>query len=625
MKYLVLIIFLSLNVFANSIFWEQVNSIQNNFYNEVIIVSDENATINNQEIISKLDMKYDAFNSLIKTLKQNPYAVKDINNSQIKNSKVTTLKLQEKILINQKYSNDLAVQRDKIKIATLDIQLRIEKYFLSLESIWTLSDKNLENLNTEYQKELDSTPYEEYLSLYKKLHRFDGEVESSTKNAFIELNKQYKFFNDLLHYIKANKYLFQYKSLTSFLKIDIVIEHINSYSLSTNINTYLRFVYLDTGKLILFFLSISIFFLINFFVYKVMYEYLKKILYIEHDEINENILDNLDKIRRPLSYLVIAIGLKLAIEILLYPITLSDNISDIIYFFYLILGAYIINIVIDVFVYSYLVKYESSTKNIRKELVIFTKSIMKITVYFTALLIYLLNLGVNISAILASLGIGGLAVALAAQTTLSNFFGLLKIMADNSFSQGDWIESQGIQGTVVEIGFISTTIRTFDNSVITVPNSTLANSPIVNWNKRTIGRRIKMHIGVTYSSEKKDIQNAIKQIKDMLIQHVDVASEHEIDYGKINRFYKKEQRLLSIDDKYGVKSRVFVFLDKLGDSSIDILVDFFTKETAAIEWLRVKEDVIFKIWDILDENNLEFAFPSQTLYLEYLNKNKMNK
>ena len=318
-------------------------------------------------------------------------------------------------------------------------------------------------------------------------------------------------------------------------------------------------------------------------------------------------------------------GLKLALEVLIYPNSVSEQLSNIVYFICILLLIYIINIIIDVFLFSYLVKNENKTEVIRKELIMFSKSIVKIIIFLTVVLLFLMSLDVNISAILASLGIGGLAIALAAQTTLSNFFGLLKIIFDESFSQGDWIETTDVTGTVIEIGFISTSIRTFDNAMITVPNSTLANSPIKNWSKRKLGRRVKMHIGVTYSSTKQNLHNAINQIENMLIAHNGVATEQEIDYNQINKNYKKEQRLISVDDKYGVKSRIFVYLDQLSNSSMDILVDFFTKDTDVKEWLKIKEDIIFKIWDILEENELEFAFPSQSIYIKENKHRDMKK
>ncbi len=622
-KYLIIFIIVT-NSFASSVFWNKVQSIENSFYIEIPQnYKDKNATINTNNVNSMLDKKYDSFNELIILLKEKPYDLTLPSEFDTENANNQIIKLQERIKINQTYSNDLAVIRDTININNILLKIKIKSYFISLADNWTSYDeKSIDNLNNEYKKYLVSIKYSEFLELYNRLRPFNGEVEDKTKETFVELNKHYQFFNDILIYIEANKPLFAYESLTSFLKLDKIIKSINSHYLFAELNPYLRFIYVDAGRLILFILSVATFFLLNYLIYKIIYGYLKKILLIRHNEINENILENLDKIRKPVSYIVIIIGLKLALDILIYPNSINEQLSNIIYFICILLSVYVANILIDVYIYSYLVKHESNAENIRKELIKFSKSIAKVIIFFTVFLVFLMKMGVNISAILASLGIGGLAIALAAQTTLSNFFGLLKIMMDNSFSQGDWIETTDVRGTVVEIGFISTTIRTFDNAIITVPNSTLANSSITNWNKRKLGRRVKMYIALTYSSKKENIHRAIKQIEDMLIAHIGVATEEEVNYEQINKNYKKEQRLISVDDKYGIKSRIYVYLDRLSDSSMDILVDFFTKDTDVKVWLKTKEEVIFNIWGILEENDLEFAFPSQTLYLKNLEKTK---
>jgi MscS family membrane protein len=225
-------------------------------------------------------------------------------------------------------------------------------------------------------------------------------------------------------------------------------------------------------------------------------------------------------------------------------------------------------------------------------------------------------MGINISGVIASLGIGGLAVALAAKDTLSNFFGLIKIIFDESFSQGDWISTTDVEGTVIEIGFISTKIRTFDNSMITVPNEKLANTSIKNWSRRAVGRRIKLYIGVTYNSNAKDIQNAINDIHQMLLEHNSISTPQKIDKKNITKRYVQSSKFVSLDNKLGIKSTLMVYLDRFSDSSIDILVYSFSKTTDWEEWMRVKQDVLYKIWSILEKNNLEFAFPSQSIYLE---------
>ncbi|MEJ2500191.1 MAG: mechanosensitive ion channel family protein [Campylobacterales bacterium] len=252
----------------------------------------------------------------------------------------------------------------------------------------------------------------------------------------------------------------------------------------------------------------------------------------------------------------------------------------------------------------------------RSELVNLILSIVKIVIIITAALFFLVHIGVNITGLVASLGIGGLAVALAAKDTLSNFFGLLKILSDNSFSQGDWIAAGDVEGTVVEIGFISTDVRTFDNALITVPNEKLANVPLKNYSRRKVGRRIKMHIGVTYGSDREALAKAIKAIEKMLREHAGTVVPGEYDTELRARLKRKEKRLISVEDKFGIKTSLMVYLDQLSASSMDILIYTFTNTVDWEEWLGIKQDIIFRIWEILENHGLEFAFPSQSLYFD---------
>jgi MscS family membrane protein len=244
-------------------------------------------------------------------------------------------------------------------------------------------------------------------------------------------------------------------------------------------------------------------------------------------------------------------------------------------------------------------------------------SVVKAIIVIIAISMLLVRMGVNITGVVASLGIGGLAVALAAQNTLSNFFGLLKIIFDNSFSQGDWIETKEAEGTVVEIGFISTMIRTFDNAMITVPNSILANNPLKNWSKRTVGRRIKMHVGVTYGSDRERVVAAVEEIRQMLLNHPGIATPKKVDGSAILQHRsRREKKLVSLEDKYGIKTTLLVYLDEFADSSINILVYCYSKSVAWQEWLAVKQDVLLKIWEILERHDLDFAFPSESIYFD---------
>ncbi len=611
MKHVLILFLITTSIFAQSIFFNNIEIIENKFYNI-------QAEIDPNDITKTIDEKYYLFDKSLEVLKNKPYDLKLQNNFKYNEINKKTIILQEKIKINQSYKYNLAVVRDEIELNNITLKNTIHTYFSTLANNWTtFDDKDLDKLNNKNIVYLNTIQFHKFNNIYNQVKSIDGKVENKIKENFEEFNKHYKFFNEFIVYINNNKNSLSYKSLTTFLHLGVLIDTINSNTYFKELNTNLRFISTDMGRIILFLTIIILFVFLNFLVYKKIYEYFKDMILEDNDdEVDDILLENLNKLRKPISFLVISIGLKLSSEILVYPTVLSNSMVNIFYFTYILLVIYILFILIDNFLLIYLTKRNDKNETLRREIFALSSSIVKIIIAIVGILLFLVKIEVNISAILASLGIGGLAVAFAAQTTLSNFFGLIKMLSDKSFSQGDWIETNDVEGFVVEIGFISTQIRTFDNALITIPNATLANSSIKNWSLRQIGRRIKMNIAVTYSSTKSNLQNAINEIDQMLKNHLDISIPEDINYKDINENYKKEQKFINIDDKYGVKSTVLVYLDQISDSSLDILIYAYSKTTNWDKWLEVKQDVIFKVWEILEKNDLEFAFPSRTIYME---------
>ena len=366
------------------------------------------------------------------------------------------------------------------------------------------------------------------------------------------------------------------------------------------LNTYDPFVI----KLSVILLSI----ILIYFVRKVLFDFLEKglmkIARVEHYT-KQIIL----KIRKPAELLTIIINFDIIIFVY-NDYTSLEVMREIFGIVYIIMITYMVYLLQNSLVTIKLEHIEKKNK-IKNEVVNIALKIFNFVIFLVGLLIALHFAGVNLTAILSGLGIGGLAVALAAKETLSNFFGTLSILISDSFSQGDWIVSGNVEGTVVEIGLRVTTVRTFDNALISIPNATLANSDIKNWTRRQVGRRIKMSVGVKYDSKREDIQNAIKEIRTMLENHPKIATEklqYELD-GRRSYF-------TSEDDVYGVKKTLLVYLDEFAASSINILIYCFSTTVVWAEWLSVKEDVMLKIMEILERNNLEFAFPSLSIYEE---------
>ncbi|OLO40974.1 hypothetical protein BTR23_04265 [Alkalihalophilus pseudofirmus] len=219
-------------------------------------------------------------------------------------------------------------------------------------------------------------------------------------------------------------------------------------------------------------------------------------------------------------------------------------------------------------------------------LIPFFSRVVQVVIFAVILSLVAQAWGHNINNLVAGLGIGGLAVALAAQSTLGNLFGGVVIITEKPFSLGDWIKTPSVEGIVEDIGFRSTKIRTFANSVIVIPNSTLANQEIENFSNMG-KRRVTFNLGLTYQTSREQMKNCVERIEKMIQIHEEVHPE-----------------------------TIMVRFDKFNDSSLDIFLYFFTKTTVWAEYLAVKEDINFKILEILEEEGASIAFPSRSLYIE---------
>jgi len=214
--------------------------------------------------------------------------------------------------------------------------------------------------------------------------------------------------------------------------------------------------------------------------------------------------------------------------------------------------------------------------------------LLRVSVGITTFLLVLQNLGVSISAVLAFGGIGGIAIGFAAKDLLANFFGGLIIYLDRPFSVGDWIRSDDrqIEGTVEYIGWRQTRIRTFDKRPLYVPNA-IFNSITVENPSRMTNRRIYETLGIRYD-DIKQTEKIINEVKAMLKIHP------EIDTAQT----------------------MIVNLNTYSESSVDFFVYTFTKTTDWIKFHEIKQDILLKIANIIDENSAEIAYPTQRIQLE---------
>ena len=208
---------------------------------------------------------------------------------------------------------------------------------------------------------------------------------------------------------------------------------------------------------------------------------------------------------------------------------------------------------------------------------------LKIFVVVVAVLVTSQNLGMNVTGLLASLSIGGLAVGLAAQDTLSNLFGAVAIFADKPFRVGDRIQLDSVDGTVEAIGLRSTRVRNQDGYLVTIPNKNMANANIVNVSKRPNIRTV-MNIGVTYDTPAERIERAISIIEEIFRPHPKTAD-------------------------------LVVGFNKFESSALNIQVVHSWKSTDYKEYLAGFQQLNLELKRRFDAEGISFAFPTQTVFL----------
>ncbi|MBR8464177.1 mechanosensitive ion channel [Campylobacter sp. faydin G-24] len=604
-------IFISLLLFFTVLFGTD----DNNETNNIVDITAQIQVINSQIKILKAQSDSNATSNAsnldtlekkkINLISKIPFSIMQID---IKQSDLDKFKAQKKLL-------EKNVQRyEKLSDKSLFIQNSIDLERLKINESYYTTLINLEKLFKQGAKDssikelIDNGLLELQTNSYVSINDLKNSLTDSFSiydSDFHQLELQKQTREEILDYLKTNASLLSSSLILSELNLQNAIDSVNKY-------IPLKFGNLNIGKVII--IAVVFIFFVSFtrILAKLTYWLISKLSTTQSDEeVREQVLEI---VKKPITFLLIIYALSLCIAVGFYPAPVSINIVNIQSIVYIVGFTWLILTMLNG--YGLILIGKIAKKSGRKEIVNLVLKITYFIVFIISFLMVLSHLGFDISALIASLGIGGLAVAFAAKDIIANFFASVMLLFDNSFSQGDWIVCGDIEGTVVEIGLRKTTIRTFDNALVFVPNSKLASDPIRNWNRRKVGRRITMTIGITYNSPIANIKKCIDDIRQMLIDHQGIAKPENMGSQSKNlrSFYR--QNILSIDDLAGYKSNLFVVIDKLNDSSIDIMIYCFTKTTIWGEFLEVKQDVILKIIKIVEDNGLSFAFPSQTMYIE---------
>ncbi len=298
---------------------------------------------------------------------------------------------------------------------------------------------------------------------------------------------------------------------------------------------------------------------------------------------------------KPISVAVFALGLFMCQKRLVFgPTGINETIEY--YWIKAVLAvaaialAYALYRMVDVIEY-YLLKLTSKTKTKLDDMLVpvIRKSLRVTIAIIASLWIADGVLGADVKAILLSAGIGGIAIALAAKDTIANFFSSIMIFADNPFQVEELIKINGQYGCVEEVGFRSTRIRTLEGHLVTVPNSVITNSIVDNVSQRPFIRRTS-NITITYGSGHAKAKRAVEIIKEILA-----------DIPEANTTPEKPPR---------------VYFSDFNDWSLNIYMSYWVKPADYWLYHEVNQRVNLEMMKRFEAEKIEFAFPSQTLYVK---------
>lgn len=285
----------------------------------------------------------------------------------------------------------------------------------------------------------------------------------------------------------------------------------------------------------------------------------------------------------PVKFAIILLGLWIAIHRLVYP----DNFVNVVDNAYKILIVLTITWIFARLGSGLLQVYwgRKASGQINKMMPIIKRTIL-VLIWIIGIVMALSNIGVNISALLGTLGIGGIAFALAAQDTVKNIFGAFTILTDKPFTIGDTVRIDSFEGTVVDVGVRSTRIKNYDNRIITFPNYKVTDASIINISSEPM-RKVSLNLGLTYGTSPEMMQKALDILKEIP---------------------------KSVDNVSSNPSDIITNFSEYADSALVITYMYFIKKQGDI--LKVQSDMNMAILSAFNKAGLNFAFPTRTVYIQ---------
>ena len=317
-------------------------------------------------------------------------------------------------------------------------------------------------------------------------------------------------------------------------------------------------------------------------VYWVSGRYIKKLTSKTKTKLDDILIDMFEE---PVVVIIMTAGTWFAIKTLTFSDKVSMTLSHIFQAVIILTVAWLIVRFFDALCEEYIVPLtEKTDTDLDDQLLPIIRKGSKFVVWSIALIVALNNAGYNVGALIAGLGIGGIALAMAAKDSISNIFGGLTIYTDRPFRMKDRIQINGFDGKVTEIGLRSTKIQTLKGRIVTIPNAKFAETEIENVSKEPT-RKITVNLGLTYNTPPEKMKEALKILGTIVKGNKNITGKHVASFNSFGDFY------------LGIK---FIYFIKKTD------------DEAAI--LKIESDISLAILEQFNKNQLEFAFPTQTIF-----------
>ena len=322
--------------------------------------------------------------------------------------------------------------------------------------------------------------------------------------------------------------------------------------------------------------------ILSFIVVKMLYWIFSNVIRRLTSKTKTNLDDVLiDKLEKPLTYLVLILGYWISIHYLVFKEEVEIVLENVAYFLLVIDVTAILSRIVDALISEVIMPItEKSDSSFDNQLIPVIQKGVRSIIWILGIIIGLDNIGFDITAMIAGLGIGGLALALAAQDSVKNIFAGIMIFLDKPFRIKDRIKVDGFDGIVEEVGLRSTRLRTLEGRIVTIPNSRFTDNSVTNVTSQPT-LKVKLNLGLTYDTDENQMQKAIDILEDIV----------------------KDQE--AITDDYAAGFNGF------GDFSLNILFIYYVKPDS--HWLDTQTLVNKEILRRFNKEGLEFAFPTQTI------------